>query len=130
MPKNPKQQLYDSIFVGSQGLGFFTVDTMQAEHGDPPYPFVHIGEVTGNDIRDNKEVIRGAFGITAHVWALGNDRGAFSEMMYQLENVIRRQHAMDGFSVKNISLNSNELHDDSTSTLLWHGVISAEFETL
>lgn len=130
MPKNPKQQLYDSIFAGSLGLGFFTVDTMQAQHGDPPYPFVHIGEVTGQDLHDNKDVIRGAFGITAHIWALANDRGAFTDMVYQLENVIRRQRTMDGFSVKHISLNSNELHDDSTSTLLWHGTISAEFETI
>jgi hypothetical protein len=125
--KSPKIQLFNEVFNKSISLGYDTYDYLPGKDEGIPYPFVHLAGSIGSDVINNKEVITGNLSQTIHVWEIANNRSHFAEMIYNLEMALRRLTNLDNYYVRLVSLDSNEIFDNTTNDNLLHGVIQAEY---
>lgn len=125
--KSPKIQLFNAVFNKSLNLGYGTYDYLPGKEEEVPYPFVHVAGSIGSDVFNNKEVITGNLSQTIHVWEMANNRVHFAEMIYNLEIALRRLTQLDNYYVRLVSLDSNEIFDNTTTDNLLHGVIQAEY---
>jgi hypothetical protein len=125
--KSPKIQLFNAVFNKSLSLGYDTYDYLPGKDEGIPYPFVHLAGAIGSDVINNKEVITGNLSQTIHVWEMANNRSHFAEMIFNLEMALRRLTKLDNYYVRLVSLDSNEIYDNTTTDNLLHGVIQAEY---
>jgi hypothetical protein len=125
--KSPKIQLFNAVFNRSLSLGYDTYDYLPRKDEDTPYPFVHVAGSISSDVINNKEVITGNISQTIHVWEMANDRSHFAEMIYNLEMELRRLAQLENYYVRLVSLDSNEVYDNTTTDNLLHGIIQAEY---
>jgi hypothetical protein len=125
--KSPKIQLFNSVFNKSLSLGYDTYDYLPSKDEGAPYPFVHVAGSISSDIINNKEMITGTISQTIHVWEMANDRSHFAEMIYNLAMELRRLAKLENYYVRLVSLDSNEVYDNTTTDNLLHGIIQAEY---
>jgi hypothetical protein len=125
--KSPKIQLFNTVFNRSLSLGYDTYDYLPGKDETIPYPFVHVAGSISSDVLNNKEVITGIISQTIHVWEMANDRSHFAEMIYNLEMELRRLAQLENYYVRLVSLDSNEIYDNTTTDNLLHGIIQAEY---
>jgi hypothetical protein len=125
--KSPKIQLFNSVFNKSLSLGYDTYDYLPSKDEGAPYPFVHVAGSISSDIINNKEMITGTISQTIHVWEMANDRSHFAEMIYNLEMELRRLAKLENYYARLVSLDSNEVYDNTTTDNLLHGIIQAEY---
>jgi hypothetical protein len=125
--KSPKIQLFNAVFNKSISLGYDTYDYLPGKDEEVSYPFVYVAESIGSDVINNKEVITGNISQTIHVWEMANNRLHFAEMINNLEMALRRMAQLDNYYVRLVSLDSNEIFDNTTTDNLLHGVIQAEY---
>lgn len=125
---SPQIQLFNAVFNLSLGHKYQTVDYDAVGDEGLSYPFVHVAEFISDDQITNKDVITGQLSQTIHVWALATDRGAFSNMVFKLEQSLRKLSRLENYYVKLTALNSNSIIDSSTNDRLLHGIIQAEFK--
>ncbi|KAA0560765.1 hypothetical protein F0342_21630 [Bacillus sp. CH30_1T] len=125
--KSPKIQLFNAVFNKSLSLEYDTYDYLPGKDEEVSYPFVYVAGSIGSDVINNKEVITGNISQTIHVWEMANNRAHFAEMIYNLEMALRRLTKLDNYYVRLVSLDSNEIFDNTTTDNLLHGVIQAEY---
>jgi hypothetical protein len=125
--KSPKIQLFNAVFNRSLSLGYDTHDYLPGKDETTPYPFVHVAGAISSDVINNKEVITGNISQTIHVWEMANNRSHFAEMIYNLEMELRRLAQLENYYVRLVSLDSNEIYDNTTTDNLLHGIIQAEY---
>jgi hypothetical protein len=125
--KSPKIQLFNAVFNKSLSFGYETYDYLPDKDEITPYPFVHIADSISSDVINNKEVITGNISQTIHVWEMANNRSHFAEMIYNLEMELRRLTQLENYYVRLVSLDSNEIYDNTTTDNLLHGIIQAEY---
>lgn len=87
--------------------------------GEVPYPFIQLGDQTSQNIREHKDYIDKNTQIIVNVWHNDWDqRGELTHMMYEIEEAI-----IEEFGARGELIVSSILPDDSTNTLLLHGIL-------
>jgi len=122
----PDIQLFNAVFNKSLALGYTTIDYSHVKY-DGPYPFVHVGETTDNDIVDNKQVITANLAQTVHIWSYANNRAKHSEMVFALKQALRGLSKLENYYLRYETLNANTIYDNSTDDDLLHSIITAEY---
>lgn len=92
--------------------------------GEVSYPYIHLGDQTSQNIREQKDYIDRNTQIIIHVWH--NDwkqRGELSNMMFEIEQKIIDEYGHDGELIT-----SDILTDDTTSTMLLHGILDIDIK--
>ncbi|WP_077621565.1 hypothetical protein [Sediminibacillus massiliensis] len=123
----PEIQLFNAVFKLSLNRGYETVDYSPVKD-EIPYPFVHVGETTDEDIINNKQVITGFVSQTIHVWGYANNRALHTAMMHSLKQDLRAMKRLINYRVELQSLNSNTIYDNTTNDNLLHGIIEVEYK--
>ncbi|MGF2617733.1 hypothetical protein FZC84_11905 [Rossellomorea vietnamensis] len=126
--KSPKIQLFNAVFSKSLALGYNTYDYLPGKDDETPYPFVHVAGSISSDVLDNKDMITGIISQTVNVWGLANNKASFAEMVFSLEQELRKLTKLDNYFVRMVSLDSNEIPDNTTTDNLLHGIIQAEYK--
>lgn len=87
------------------------------------YPFIQLGNEMSQHARNNKDYINKNKQLVIHVWQNDtNLRGDLRAMLEEIETGIVNEF---GHQCENIGINIET--DDTTSTLLLHGVMDVEF---
>lgn len=126
--QSPKIQLFNFVFSKSLALGYDTYDYLPGKDDETPYPFVHVAGSISSDLMNNKDVITGIISQTVNVWGLANNKAIFAEMVFSLEQELRKLTKLDNYFVRLVSLESNEIPDNTTTDNLLHGIIQAEYK--
>lgn len=124
---SPEIQLFNEIFKRALTLGYEVVDYNPINNPNLPYPFIHIGETTSNDLIDNKRFIRGEITQTIHIWGYASDRALFYDISHRLKQELRRISKLENYYVRFMNLNSNDIYDNTTDDDLLHGIIEVEY---
>lgn len=124
---SPEIQLFNEIFKKSLTLGYTVVDYSPANNPNLPYPFIHIGETTSIDLRDNKRFIRGELTQTIHIWGYAHNRALFYDISHRLKQELRQITKLQNYYVRFTNLNSNDIYDNTTDDDLLHGIIEVEY---
>ena len=124
---SPEIQLFNEIFKRALTVNENVVDYSPVNNPNLPYPFIHIGETTSNDLSDNKRFIRGDIAQTIHVWGYAHNRALFYDISHRLKNELRQITKLENYYVRQIGLNSNDIYDNTTDDDLLHGIIQVEY---
>ena len=124
-----EQSLYSKIRVILTNAGLDVYDTPTA----PPeasYPFACFGE-GGNSLTFGKNFQRGQVTETIHIWSnKPRLRGDFSRLMTKITCGIRQIDQAGGHIVIVQEINTRTILDDSTGSMLLHGVIEPTFRVI
>lgn len=125
MKKSVDQQAFDAIYKVSDELGYST--HVELPDAKEPYPFVVLGEVQIIPLATLSGML-GRVVATIDVWGTSDSRREVASMCQSLlvsSNYLAMQ-TIDASLDANAS-NFRILRDDSTDSVLWHGVLSLEF---
>lgn len=125
MKKSVDQQAFDAIYKVSDALGYSTY--VELPDAKEPYPFVVLGEVQIIPLATLSGML-GRVVATIDVWGTSDSRREVASMCQSLlvnSNYLAMQ-TIDASLDANAS-NFRILRDDSTDSVLWHGVLSLEF---
>nr|DAK22444.1 MAG TPA: hypothetical protein [Caudoviricetes sp.] len=125
MKKSVDQQAFDAIYKVSDALGYSTY--VELPDAKEPYPFVVLGEVQIIPLATLSGML-GRVVATIDVWGTSDSRREVASMCQSLlvnSNYLAMQ-TIDASLDANAS-NFRILRDDSTESVLWHGVLSLEF---
>ena len=125
MKKSVDQQAFDTIYKVSDALGYST--HVELPDAKEPYPFVVLGEVQIIPLATLSGML-GRVVATIDVWGTSDSRREVASMCQSLlvnSNYLAMQ-TIDASLDANAS-NFRILRDDSTDSVLWHGVLSLEF---
>lgn len=125
MKKSVDQQAFDAIYKVSDALGYSTY--VELPDAKEPYPFVVLGEVQIIPLATLSGML-GRVVATVDVWGTSDSRREVASMCQSLlvnSNYLAMQ-TIDASLDANAS-NFRILRDDSTESVLWHGVLSLEF---
>jgi len=124
MKVSPQQQIYNTIFSSSLGLGYATFDYLPPK--EQKLPFVYVGEQFDQD-RRTKTFLFGDVQQTIHIYHDIKGRGELTSMMNELKVELRKLKRTDNFYVTCKQINAQTLTDTTGNTPLLHGIIEAEF---
>ena len=123
--KKSVDQAFDAIYKVSDALGYSTY--VELPDAKEPYPFVVLGEVQIIPLATMSGML-GRVVATIDVWGTSDSRREVASMCQSLlvnSNYLAMQ-TIDASLDANAS-NFRILRDDSTDSVLWHGVLSLEF---
>ena len=123
--KSIDQQVFDAVYQLSDGLGYSTY--IELPDSRTAYPFVVMGEVQVVPVSTLSGMLGRVF-VTLDVWGTLNERLEVSTICQQL---LRQANYLE-MQTLDATLHANAstvriLRDDSTQSVLWHGVLSLEF---
>lgn len=125
MKKSVDQQAFDAIYKVSDALGYSTY--VELPDAKEPYPFVVLGEVQIIPLATMSGML-GRVVATIDVWGTSDSRREVASMCQSLlvnSNYLAMQTIDASLDAK--ASNFRILRDDSTESVLWHGVLSLEF---
>lgn len=125
MEYSQRQQLFDKVFILSQGLGFRTFDSLP---GVTEYPFVVINEPTLNSQYHGKFRIAGELLMSIHVWGHQQDKGAHDLIMYQLEQELMKLKRLDTVYLRLVTVTPSVNKVTEGNERLLHGVIDVTYQ--
>ncbi|RWZ59891.1 hypothetical protein EQV77_00915 [Halobacillus fulvus] len=128
--QSPDIQLFNAIYKASMDLGYTTIDYSPVNDDSLDYPFVFVAETDNEDSINNKDVIIGNITQIVHVWGYATDRAAFSDMVHQLKQQMRRLSRLPNYRLKLENMNSNSMYDNTTTDNLLHGIIDVEYKLM
>ncbi|HEC2155314.1 hypothetical protein [Staphylococcus delphini] len=125
--QSAKFQLFNYIFKHVSALGV-PVITMRDYHDDVPYPFVMIQSLTDEEHKSTFDSYTGSPSATLHIWGEDADRGAHDALYMQIRNILSDEIALDGYTLFNAQIMSNQSDDDTTEQTLIHTTVTVEYD--
>lgn len=93
-----------------------------------PYPFVYLGECRMNDVAVSKDYTGADVRLDIHVWSdEPKKRGTVSKMLFRVKRTCFSLDTTGNYSWRYDGSDENIFADNTTSTPLLHGVITAAF---
>lgn len=120
-----RQELFDVVFLCSQNLGFRTYDRLPGS--DAPYPFVVINGATLTGASHGKFRMAGTLAMTVDVWGHQNDRGAFDQIMFTLEQELMKIKRLATVFVELRTLTPSDIKVTEGDEVLLHGMIDVSY---
>lgn len=119
MVKDVRQDIYDTIYkVCSKYIDVYDV----LPPADTPYPFIRVGEYTGND-EANKTHVFGTYNQMIHLFWLASDRSGLTDMMGNLKRDLRNLTKTTGGYGFLLTLSERVLSEVAENKALLHGVL-------
>ncbi|EAE6661614.1 DUF3168 domain-containing protein [Listeria monocytogenes] len=126
MIKSPQQQIYDAVYLALLKLYPGAVyDYLPSEKA--PYPFVVIGEQYEQD-QETKTTLMGKTQITLHQWGTYKQRREITDMQLRIKSAVRAIRKTENFSTRIKVLSGRTIPDNSTDSLLYHGILELEIQ--
>lgn len=124
MIKEEQQAIYDEVFKTSKTLGFDTYDYLPDEAN---YPFVYMGEQfeTPTNVKSDYALV-GTSNLTIHIYGERTNRNEISSMKSELIQKLKKVRQANIYGVRFFNFNFQMIQDNSTSTVLWHGILEIE----
>ncbi|EIA7070049.1 DUF3168 domain-containing protein [Listeria monocytogenes] len=126
MIKSPQQQIYDAVYLALLKLYPGAVyDYLPSETA--PYPFIVVGEQYEQD-RETKTALMGKTQITLHQWGTYKQRREITDMQLRIKSTARAIRKTENFSTRIKVLSGRTIPDNSTNSLLYHGILELEIQ--
>lgn len=122
MVKDVRQDIYDTIFTVCAGYADCSDFLPPA---NTPYPFIRVGEYTGNDVM-NKTHVFGTYNQMIHLFWLKSDRSGMTDVMGNLKRDLRNLTKTAGGYGILVKLNERVIPEVAENKTLLHGVITLE----
>lgn len=120
-------QLFNYIFKHISALGV-PVISMRDFHDNIPYPFVMLQSTNDDEHKSTFDSYTGRPSATLHIWGLDDDRGAHDALYMQVHNILSDEITLDGYTLFNAQITSNQSDDDTTEQILIHTTVIAEYD--
>lgn len=126
--KEINQAIYDEVFKIPLAIGYSTYNYLPDASS---YPFVYLGEQFGVPIQvKSPGSLVGSSVVTLHIYGAKEKRRQVTDMLSAITLKAKRIARADVYSVAFASDKPQIIQDNSTSTMLWHGILELEFNYL
>lgn len=124
---DPQQELFTALLLKLKELGYGVYDTFLPPEGTP-YPFIYLADGQQSDTRTKNAVLGNVYQ-TIHVWHNNpKQRGTVSKMLLDIKKVCYKLEHTENFAWMIQNVNQRILPDNTTKTLLLHGLLEVEFK--
>lgn len=124
---DPQQELFTELLVRIKAKGYDVYDGKLPPEG-APYPFVYLGDFRESDDETKTSVVGTVYPVI-HVWHNNpKQRGTASAIIADVKQIFRSIVKTSNYSWFVRNINQRVFADDTTKTILLHGVIEAEFK--
>lgn len=124
-----KYELFNYLYKVFSELGVPVVRQVD-QYTELGYPFIAIEEVQDTVSVQSFDNYGGEPNVRVHLWSDADDLQTHDRLYIQIQDSLMKTEQLSSYRVSLVSINTNDISDDTTNMLLQHSIIDAEFQTL
>ncbi|MGX0001655.1 hypothetical protein [Staphylococcus cohnii] len=124
-----KYELFNYLYKVFSELGVPVVRVVD-QYTDLGYPFIAIEEIQDLVSVQSFDNYGGEPKARIHLWSDADDLQTHDRLYIQIQDILMKTEQLPSYHVSLVSINTNDINDDTTNTNLQHSIIDAEFQTL
>ncbi|MDG0820951.1 hypothetical protein M4L90_14115 [Staphylococcus equorum] len=124
-----KYELFNYLYKAFSELGAPVVREVD-QYTELGYPFIAIEEIQDLVSVRSFDNYGGEPKARIHLWSDANDLQTHDRLYIQIQDILMKTEQLPSYHVSLVSINTNNVTDDTTNTNLMHTIIDSEFQTL
>ena len=124
-----KYELFNYLYKAFSELGAPVVREVD-QYTELSYPFIAIEEIQDLVSVQSFDNYGGEPKARIHLWSDANDLQTHDRLYIQIQDILMKTEQLPSYQVSLVSINTNNVTDDTTNTNLMHTIIDSEFQTL
>lgn len=124
-----KYELFNYLYKVFSELGVPVVRQVD-QYTELGYPFIAIEEIQDLVSVQSFDNYGGEPKARIHLWSDADDLQTHDRLYIQIQDILMGTEQLPSYRVSLVSINTNNVTDDTTNTNLLHTIIDSEFQTL
>lgn len=124
-----KYELFNYLYKVFSELGVPVVRQVD-QYTELGYPFIAIEEIQDLVSVQSFDNYGGEPNARIHLWSDADDLQTHDRLYIQIQDILMKTEQLPSYYVSLVSINTNDINDDTTNTNLQHSIIDSEFQTL
>lgn len=124
-----KYELFNYLYKVFSELGVPVVRQVD-QYTELGYPFIAIEEIQDFVTVQSFDNYGGEPKARIHLWSDADDLQTHDRLYIHIQDSLMKTEQLPSYRVSLVSINTNDINDDTTNTNLQHSIIDSEFQTL